>query len=124
MAAARRAARALASSAGDRRRREAGIADPPQHVGVGELLGLDHRVQGVHAVEPVARQRRRLHEIEHHQRRDALRVGRQLVDRPPAIGRGDRLDPLGLERRQIGRASSCRRCACESDTIASAIGPR
>ena len=43
------------SSAGTGAAAKRGIAHPAQHVGVGELLGLDHRVQRVHAVEAVAR---------------------------------------------------------------------
>ena len=85
----------------DRRLREARVADVAQHVRVGELLRLDHHVQRAGAVEAVLAQRKLLHQVEHHQRRDPLRVRRQLVDRPAAIGRRDRLDPFGRELLEI-----------------------
>ena len=71
------------------------------HVGVCELLGFDERVQRLSRVVTVPADRRALHQIEHHQRRDALSVRRQLVDRPSAIRRRERRHPLGIKRREI-----------------------
>ena len=53
------------------------------------------------AVQAVLRQRVLLHQVEHHQRRDALRVRRQLVHGPAAVRRRNRIDPLGPELPQI-----------------------
>ena len=58
-------------------------------------------------------ERRGAHDVEHHQRRDALLVGRQLVDRPAAVVRRDRIDPF---RGEVGEvvpghgAAEPRRC--------------
>ena len=83
--------------------REARVADVAEHVGVGELLGLDHHVQRVRAVEAVLAEREALHQVQHHQGGHALGVRADLVD---ASSRGrsvcDRRDPLGLELGQVG----------------------
>ena len=82
--------------------REARVADVPQHVGVGQLLGLDHHVQGVRAVEAVLAEREALHQVQHHQRGDALGVRADLVDVPAAVVGLHRRDPLGLVLGQVG----------------------
>ena len=84
-----------------RDRREARVADVLVHVGIGELLGLDHHVQRVGGVVAVLRHGKVLHDVEHGERGDALAVGRQLVDSPAAVGGGDGLDPLGLEVAEV-----------------------
>jgi hypothetical protein len=84
---------------GDRHVHECRIGHVALHVGVGELLGLDHHVQRLRAMETETRERKALHQVEHHQGGDALRVGRNLVDRPAAIARRDWIDP----RRRILR---------------------
>ena len=81
----------------DRDGSEARIADVLIHVGVGELLGLDHDVERIDGVVAVLGHGKVLHDIEHGERGDALAVGRQFVDGPAAVGGGDGLDPLGLE---------------------------
>ena len=53
------------------------VADVPEQVGIGELLGFDHRVQRARRVEAEVAHRERLHEVEHHERGDALAVGRE-----------------------------------------------
>ena len=93
----------LAQERVDRIAREPRIADVAQHVGVGELLRFDHHVQRVGAVEAVVRHRVRLHQVQHHQRGDALRLRADLVDVPAAIAGLDRRDPLGLELAEVGR---------------------
>ena len=80
---------------------EARIADVLVHVGVGELLGLDHHVQRIDGVVAVLRHGKVLHDVEHGERGDALAIGRQLVDGPAAVGGGDGLDPLGLEVAEV-----------------------
>ncbi len=52
-------------------------------------------------MKAVLAKRKLLHHIEHHQRRDALRVRRQLVDGPPAIARRDRRHPFRRELVQV-----------------------
>ncbi len=99
---ARCAARGLLRSASTGISRESRIADVPQHVGVGQLLRLDHHVQRVGAVEAVLAERILLHQVQHHQRGDALRVRANLVDVPAAIGRLDRRHPFRLELAEIG----------------------
>ena len=92
----------LAQQFFDRHLAEPRIADVAQHVGVGQLLRFDHDVQRVGTVEAVLPQRRRLHQVQHHQRGNALRVRSNLVDVPAAIRRLDRGHPLGLELGEIG----------------------
>ena len=43
-----------------------------------------------------------LHDVQHHQRRNAGAVRRQLEDLPAAVSRRNRVDPLRAELRQIG----------------------
>jgi hypothetical protein len=93
---------ALREQAGDRYRGDPRIGDVATDVGVGQLLGLDHDVQTAGGARSPLGEREALHQVEHQQRADPLRRRRQLPDRPAAIGRGDRLDPLGGERRQVG----------------------
>ena len=45
-----------------------------------------------------------LHHIEHHQCRDALRIWRELVDCPAAVGRRNRRDPFGREVPEVAGA--------------------
>src|SRR5258705_470319 len=88
----------------ERRHRDAPelrIGGVPQHVRVGALLGLDHHVQRCGGREAVVAQRELLHQVEHDQRGDALRVGWNFVDAPSMIGRRNGIDPLGLEVPQI-----------------------
>ncbi len=82
--------------------RELRIRDVAEHVRVGELLRLDHHVHRLRARQAVLAERVLLHDVEHHQRRDALGVRRQLVHRPPAIRRRNRIDPLGLIVLEVG----------------------
>ena len=101
ISAARCLARSFDSISRDRHRAESRIADVARHVGIGELLGFDHDVQRGGGVVAVILEREILHDVEHGERGDALAVGRQLVDLPAAIGGGDRLDPFGLELREV-----------------------
>ena len=119
---ARSAARVLAEQLADRQLREARIADVPEQVRVRQLLRLDHHVQRPRAVEAVFAEREPLHQVEHHQHRDALPLRRDLAHRPSAIRRLDRVDPLGLELRRS--ASVIVPPASRSAlTIAAAVGP-
>ena len=79
------------------------VSDVPEHVGIRELLRLDHHVQRLRAVESILRHREPLHDAEHHERCDALCVGWQLADRPAAVGRLNGRDPFRLELEQIRR---------------------
>jgi hypothetical protein len=80
---------------------ETRVADIAKHVGVSELLRLDHRMQRLRRVESPLAQRKALEDVQHLQRGDALSVGRQLGHRPAAVAGLDRLDPFGLELRKI-----------------------
>ena len=114
---------ALSSIAGTGVVAEPWIADVPQHVGVGQLLRFDHHVQRLGAVESVLAQRKLLHQVEHQQRGDALRVRRQLVDRPASIGRGDRVRPIRARTRCRSAAVIVPPCSLEISRIASADLP-
>ena len=81
--------------------RELRVGVESDHVGVRELLRLDHRVQGARRVVAVLGERKGLHDVEHLERRDALAVRRQLVDRPTVIRRRNRVDPLAVEAGHI-----------------------
>ncbi len=82
-------------------------------VGIGQFFRFDHGVQraGLRGTAEVFAERKRLHDVEHFERGDALAVGRHLVDRPAAIGGGDGIDPFGGVVGEILRASSRRRGA-------------
>ena len=79
------------------------IADVPDQVGIGELLGLDHRVQRAGRVEAEVAHRERLHQVEHDERGDALPVRRDLADLPAPIRRRDGLHPFDVEVGQVLR---------------------
>ena len=74
-----------------------------QHVGVGQLLGLDHRMQRPGAVEAPFPHGELLEEIEHHQRRDPLGRSREFADGPAAVGGADRGDPIRLQLAKVVR---------------------
>ena len=82
---------------------ESRVAHVAQHVGIGELLRLDHHVHGVRAVQPVLAQRVALHQVEHHQRGHALRVGPDFVHLPTPVGGLHGRHPFRLVLAQIGR---------------------
>ncbi len=77
-------------------------------VRVGELLGLDQEVPVVRVRRPqlgeahAVRRRAHLEDVQHLERREALSGRRQLEDVVAVVVGGDRLDPLGLEVRQVG----------------------
>ena len=104
---------ALSSIAADRHGAKPRIADVAQHVGVGQLLGFDHHVQRAARCEAVLAQRKLFHQVEHHQRGDALRVRRQLVD-ASSRDRSSRSDrPSRLELAQVGRGHRAAACSFE-----------
>src|SRR6266404_945996 len=79
------------------------ITDVFHQIRVRQLLRLDHRVQRIRrAKAPILlSQRKRLHDVQHLQRRHPLHVRRQFVDNPVAIRRGNRLDKFARIVRQI-----------------------
>ena len=81
-----RPGRRLVEQLADRHGAKPGIGDVLQHVRVGQLLGFDHHVKRGRAREAVLAKRKLFHQVEHHQCGDALRVRRDLVDAPVAIG--------------------------------------
>ncbi len=95
--AARVWARPLSSIASHGHLTKSLVADVPDQVGIGELLGLDHRVQRPRRVKAEVAHRERLHQIEHDERGDALTVGRDLADLPAPIRRRDGLHPFDIE---------------------------
>ena len=92
---------ALRDQPGRGRLREARVGHIAAQILVGQLLRFDLEVQVFQAGWRVVEQGKRLEDVEHLQRRDALAVGRQLIHLPSAIFGGDRLDPFGLELRQV-----------------------
>ena len=92
----------LANKVSTGKRRELWIADVPDQVGVGELLCLDHHVESLRAVESPILQRVLLHDVQHHQRGNAIAVRRQLADSPAAVCRADWRYPFRLKLRQVG----------------------
>ena len=93
----------------DRHVREARIADVAQQIGIGQLLRFDHHVHRARAVEPVVGQWKPFHQVEHHQRGDALALRRNLRHRPSAVGGLDRARPIRARTPIDRRPSSCRR---------------
>ena len=93
---------------------EARVGHVAAQVGVGQFLRLDLVVQRVGRLRPQLRQRKRLHDVEHLERRDALAVGRQFVDLPAAVLGRDRRHPLGLELGQVGGVEAFRPAARRS----------
>ena len=63
-------------------------------VGESELLRFDLDVKRVGAQRVHGGQREMLHDVEHLKRADALTVGRELINRPIAIGRRNGVDPF------------------------------
>ena len=79
------------------------ISHVPLHVGIGELLCFDEGVQRVRRiVGRFSEDRQCLEDVQHHQRRNARAVRRQLEHAPAAIRRRNGLGPLGAEVRQVG----------------------
>ena len=70
----------------------------------GELLGLDQQVQGVGGAVAHLREVEAFEDVEHLERGDALRVGRQLIDVVAAVIDGDGFDPGGLVVLEVGLA--------------------
>src|ERR1700720_2690042 len=70
------------------------VANVSRKIRICQLLCLHHRVQRFRRPKTpiLLSQRKCLHDVQHFQRRDALHVRLQLVNRPIAIGSGDRLD--------------------------------
>ena len=86
ISAARSRAYSLLSIAATGTVRKCRIGDMPLHVGVRELLCLDQHVERIRGVVRLpCRSRKRLHDVQHHQRRDAGAVRRQLEDLPTAV---------------------------------------
>ena len=71
-------------------------------VGKGQLLRFDLRVQFLDAARRVGAERKLRKNVQHLERADALAVGRQFVDLPPAIFGGDGLHPFAGEFAQVG----------------------
>jgi hypothetical protein len=78
--------RRLVEQLADRHGAKPRIGDVVQHVRVGQLLRFDQHVKRGRAREAVLAKWKLFHQVEHHQRGDALRVRRDLVDVPVAIG--------------------------------------
>ena len=70
-------------------------------VGKGQLHGLDLQVHAVHAVEVLLAHAQLVQHAQRHQRRNALAVGRNLVDHRVAELLRHRAHPVGLVRGQI-----------------------
>ncbi len=81
------------------------IADVPRQVGIRQFLRFDHDMERIRRTEsPILLPHRKcLHDVQHLQRRDALPVRRQFIDRPIAIGGGDGFHPFAGELRQVPR---------------------
>ena len=89
-------------------RRELGIGDVPVDVRLGDLDRLDQRVQRL-AADPAPNDRRSmaLDQVRLHQHLEAAARRRRIaVDVVAAIGRVQRLGPLRLVGRQVGRVSN------------------
>ena len=82
---------------------KAGIGDISQHIGIGELLRLDLEVQCLDRIVSPLVDRGGAHDVEHHERCDALLVGRQFIDRPAAVVGRDRIDPFRGEVGEVVR---------------------
>ena len=78
----------------DRHFRNFRIANVTKHVGVRELFSFDLNVQRARSIQSKLFQVELLHDIEHFERADALHVRRQLVNRPAAVRRGNRIHPF------------------------------
>ena len=72
-------------------------------VGIRQFLGFNLGVQLVHPARRISREREEREDVEHLDGRDALAIGRQLIDFPTAVYGGDGLHPLGFKLAQIGR---------------------
>ena len=69
-------------------------------------------------VQPGLIERKRLHDVEHFERGQALAVGRQFVDRPAAIGGGDGIDPFaGVLGKILLRERSAVALRCLHDAL-------
>ena len=77
-------------------------------VGEAELHRFDQQVLRGHAVDRQVAKVELLGDAERDQRRDALPVGRDLVQSVAAVVDADRLDPLRLEAREVGCAATRR----------------
>ena len=83
------------------------------HVGVGQLLGFDHQMQRLRGIVSGGSKRKRLHDVQHFEGRDALSIGRQFEYGPTAIRCGNGVHPLTVKLGKVGcshgAAVPCRR---------------
>ena len=82
------------------------IADVFRKIRIRQLLCFDHGVQRFGRAESpiLLPQRKRLHDVQHFQSREALHVGRQLVNRPFAVCRRDGLHEFAGKLGQVLRS--------------------